>query len=81
MHWQQGQWSLRRAGQPQAMDGSLEAKLDLGSWMLLRFDATSGRACWLTARRQAAGSAWHALRATLYAPGGTTREPAAGEGA
>lgn len=68
LRWRQGRWSLHLAGQTQVLDGSLEAKLDLGSWMLLRFDATRGRRRWITARRSAAGDAWHALRATLYAP-------------
>jgi hypothetical protein len=67
--WQQGRWSLQRSA-AQAVEGGLEAKLDLGSWMLLRFrPAGSGSIIWLCVDRSGSGAAWHALRATLFAPG------------
>jgi hypothetical protein len=67
--WQQGRWSLQRSG-AEALEGSLKAKVDLGSWMLLCFrPAVGGSIGWLCVSRGGAGSAWHALRATLFAPG------------
>jgi hypothetical protein len=69
---------LRRAGDNQCEEGIVEAKLDLGSWMLLRFRSVSGRVTWFGADRRRAASAWHALRATLFAPAAAGREPGAG---
>ena len=78
VRWHQGQWSLHRAGDSQSEEGIVEAKLDLGSWMLLRFDSAAGNALWFGIGRQRAGAAWHALRATLYAPGPAGHEGSSG---
>jgi hypothetical protein len=70
VHWQQGQWTFSRREEVRSEKGSLEAVFDLGGWMLLRFRPLGGvRTHWLCVRRQCAGGAWHALRATLFAPG------------
>jgi len=68
--WRQGQWTLcRPPSQPFA--GTVQAKLDVGSWLLLSFRPSSGGAtCWLGVNRRDGGPAWHALRATLFEPGG-----------
>ena len=67
--WRQGQWTLcRRTAPPSA--GTVHAKLDVGSWMLLCFRAADGgRTSWLAVSGRDAGPAWHALRATVFAPG------------
>ena len=67
--WRQGQWTLgRRAAPPCA--GTVQATLEVGNWMLLRFrPADAGSASWLAVSGSDAGPAWHALRATLFAPG------------
>jgi hypothetical protein len=80
IRWHQERWTLRRAGEQWLEEGIVEAKLDLGSWMLLRFRSVSGRALWFGADRQRAGAAWHALRATLYAPAVSRRQASTGGG-
>ncbi|HEU5295857.1 MAG TPA: hypothetical protein VFU71_13840 [Burkholderiaceae bacterium] len=71
--WRQGQWTLQRPPD-QARTGELQAKLDAGSWMLLCFRPTDGgTVSWLAVSRRAGGPAWHALRATLFAPGAPDR--------
>ena len=67
--WHQGQWTLCQcAAAPRA--GTVQVKLDVGSWMLLRFrPAGAGPTTWLAVSNSDAGPAWHALRATLFAPG------------
>jgi len=80
--WHQGEWTIRPAGMP-ARTGALEAKLDLGSWMLLHMRPRHGGAgSWLTVHRgDVDASAWHALRATLFADVPQRREPAKDLGA
>jgi len=50
--------------------GSVDVCLDLGAWMLLRFehDATVGRArfSWLPVQRSGMEAHWHALRCAVY---------------
>jgi hypothetical protein len=66
--WHDGRWTLQCDREP-ALEGSLRPMLDLGSWLLLRFRPLSpGRTRWLGIGRGSAGSAWHPLRATLFAP-------------
>jgi hypothetical protein len=67
--WRQGQWTLGPcAAAPHG--GTVQVKLDVGSWMLLRFRPTNtGPMTWLAVSSRDAGPAWHALRATLFAPG------------
>ncbi|HEY6511963.1 MAG TPA: hypothetical protein VI032_08295 [Burkholderiaceae bacterium] len=81
--WRQGEWTLSR---PPAAScaGAAQAKLDGGSWMLLCFRPADGsQSRWLAVRGSAAGPAWHALRATLFAPGapGPARGPDEGASA
>jgi hypothetical protein len=78
LRWHQGQWSLHRAGDNQSQEGIVEAKLDLGSWMLLRFDSTAGGALWFGASRERAAATWPALRAALYAPGADGHDESVG---
>ena len=79
--WHDGRWTLQLVGKS-SQEGSLQPMLDLGSWLLLRFrPLPPGRASWLGIGRGSAGSAWHPLRATLFAPGRAQRAAAADEGA
>jgi hypothetical protein len=55
-HWQ---W--------QELSGDVRVALDLGPWMLLRFDALAGGRRWIAASRASAVGPWAALRAALYA--------------
>jgi hypothetical protein len=67
--WHQGNWTLRRVVGPPC-EGQVQAKIDLGSWLLLRFEPIDGTGpTWFGVDRARAGAAWHALRATLFAPG------------
>ena len=79
--WRQGQWVLSRA--PAApCAGAVQAKLDVGGWMLLCFrPVDAGRSSWLSVRCSVAGPAWHALRATLFAPGAPAESIGPDEGA
>ena len=79
--WRQGHWTLcLPAAAPCA--GAVQAKLDLGAWMLMRFrPADGGRARWLAVSNSAAGPAWHALRATLFAAGAPAESHDPDEGA
>ena len=78
--WQQAQWTLcRPPAQPSV--GTVQAKLDVGSWLLLSFRPASGGAtCWLGVSARHRGPAWHALRATLFAPGADESGRAPDEG-
>lgn len=59
--WDGSQW------QWQGIAGDAQVALDLGPWMLLRFDPLAGRRCWIAASRASAAGPWVALRAALYA--------------
>ena len=51
--------------------GALAVAIDLGGWMLLRFEADSGpgaRVRWLPAQRRGLQGQWHALRCAVYSP-------------
>jgi hypothetical protein len=78
--WRQGQWTLcRAAAMPCA--GTVQAKLDVGNWLLLCFrPADGGAATWLGVSGRTAGAAWHALRATLFAPGVAQQASGSDEG-
>jgi hypothetical protein len=73
-HWQ---W--------QGIDGQAQVAIDLGGWMLLRFEALAGepagelsrgRRRWIAASRTASRGPWHALRAALHAPQPAQAPPA-----
>ena len=79
--WDHGRWTLSGPG-GQPVPGELQARIDLGSWMLMRFaPAGGGRCTWLAAGREQAGSGWHALRAGLFAPGAAAGPRGDDEGA
>ena len=59
--WDGSQW------QWQALAGDARVAIDLGAWMLLRFDPLVGRRVWIAASRASAVGSWAALRAALYA--------------
>jgi hypothetical protein len=59
--WSGSQW------QWQGLAGDVQVALDLGPWMLLRFQPLVGRRCWIAASRASAAGPWAALRAALYA--------------
>jgi len=68
-HWHLGPPAL--AGrEPQR--GELRALIDLGPWMLLRFEPVDStwrhRATWLPAQRRGLEPQWHALRCAVYSP-------------
>ena len=50
--------------------GELRVVLDLGPWMLLRFEPSGARrqAIWLPVQRRGIETQWHALRCAVYAP-------------
>ena len=52
--------------------GTLSVALDLGVWMLLRFQADASRrwsgVTWLPVQRRGLESQWHALRCAVYSP-------------
>jgi len=74
-------WMLGRPG-AQPLPCSVRVRLDLGAWLLLRVrPASGGRVSWLGVGRGQAGEAWHALRATLFAPGAGAEQPGPDEGA
>ncbi|HEX6362337.1 MAG TPA: hypothetical protein VFZ93_05250 [Albitalea sp.] len=71
LHWDTRAWRLRPADAPgvEPAAGTLAVALDLGPWMLLRFDrATPGPAgrTWLPVQRRGLESQWHALRCAVY---------------
>ena len=58
------------ADNAEAVPGRVRVALDLGGWLLLRFDGVDGPARWLALSRGAAGAAWPALRRALVATAG-----------
>ncbi len=77
LRWNGQSWSIQRmrrnlaaAGEPLA--GEIVVAIDLGLWMLLRFEpATRGarlRIVWLPVQRGGIEAQWHALRCALYSP-------------
>lgn len=65
--WDQQRWTLRVEPQADAVPGQVTVAIDLGHWLLLRFNPGTGAAVWLplSARRLAASHG--PLRAALYA--------------
>jgi hypothetical protein len=59
--WDGAQWRWRDAL------GQVQAAIDLGGWMLLRFVDTAHRTQWIVAHRASTEGAWPALRAALHA--------------
>ncbi len=57
----------------QGPSGDLAVVIDLGTWMLLRFDAPArdghgSRRRWLPVGRRGLEAQWHALRCAVYSP-------------
>ncbi len=58
----------------EGVDGTLRATIDLGDWMLLRFDATGrlpsgvARTSWWAVGRADHPERWHPLRCAVYCP-------------
>jgi hypothetical protein len=69
LQWDTRQWWLRDAVDASARSGSLQVMIDLGGWMLLRFEAEHGapRWQWLAVSHHQHGPAWHALRTAVHA--------------
>jgi hypothetical protein len=61
LNWNGSQWHW------QGLAGDVQVALDLGAWMLLRFEPLVGRRRWIAASRASAVGPWAALRAALYA--------------
>jgi hypothetical protein len=59
--WTGAEW------QWQGLPGDVHVALDIDAWMLLRFDPSQGKRCWIAASRASAVGPWPALRAALYA--------------
>ena len=63
--------------------GGLAVSLDLGFWMLLRFQPASadcpGRLTWLPVQRRGLESQWHALRCAVYSARPVAEPDAAAE--
>ena len=71
-----GSWSFTPSAAPAASEpGELAVAIDLGSFMLLSFQAAGRPRRWLPAQRRGLESGWHALRAAVHAP----RPPAAAD--
>jgi len=72
LRWDAQRWNLGPASSvgEEPWPGQLEVSLDLGVWMLLRFEqdlATGGRRThWIPVQRHGIESAWHALRCAVY---------------
>jgi hypothetical protein len=49
--------------------GRVGVALDLGAWLLLRFEPDAGARRWFPASQARTGGAWVALRAALYSAG------------
>ncbi len=74
LRWDGQGWHLGATGAvaDDAAPGELSVMIDLGPWMLLRFDPDIGaahpRAVWLPAQRSGLEAQWHALRCAVYSP-------------
>ena len=79
LRWDGRVWHLSAPGSSfDACAGDLAVTIDLGFWMLLRFDPASAssrftKPVWLPVQRPGLESSWHSLRCALYGP-----RPAAG---
>jgi hypothetical protein len=72
LRWDTRRWHLGPASTmgDEPASGRLAVAIDLGSWMLLRFehDASVGRrhSTWLPVQRRGLEGQWHALRCAVY---------------
>jgi hypothetical protein len=63
LRWNGHLWTLDR------VVGSVETRLDLGNWVLLRFRAPGRRSIWIGLHAADQGSRWHGLRVALLHAG------------
>ena len=81
LRWDGVRWHLGPPGSTSddAVPGELVVAIDLGPWMLLRFEPAAPppapRARWLPVQRRGLEAQWHALRCAVYSP-----RPAPGAG-
>jgi len=80
LSWYQGRWTWADKRFGTKHEVIVEPRIDLGSWLLLVLRSPDGVVRWVSTGRQRAGTAWHPLRATLFAPARQSIEPGAGEG-
>jgi hypothetical protein len=72
LRWDTRQWHLGPASTTgdEPHSGRLAVAIDLGAWMLLRFqpDGAAGkrRSIWLPVQRRGLETQWHALRCAVY---------------
>ena len=74
LRWDGARWQLtpreHRSGEPAT--GRLTVAIDVGFWMLLRFDADiparRRRATWLPVQRRGLEAQWHGLRCAVFSP-------------
>jgi hypothetical protein len=75
LRWDTQRWNLGPASSvgEEPWPGRLEVAIDLGAWMLLRFEhdftpelGRTGRTRWLPVQRRGLEPAWHALRCAVY---------------
>ena len=72
LRWDGQAWQLGPAAPAgdEPCRGSLAVALDLGAWMLLRFEPEGGsnrrRVRWLPVQRRGLEAHWHALRCAVY---------------
>jgi hypothetical protein len=60
LQWDGAQWQWRGAA------GQAHVTIDLGGWLLLRFEPQDGLRQWIAAAQGQADGPWPALRAALY---------------
>jgi hypothetical protein len=60
LNWDGSRWQYADG------EGGAVVMLDLGDWLLLRFEPAQGRRRWIAASRRSAQGPWAALRAALY---------------
>lgn len=70
LEWQGSTCRLTPVDDPAgAAEGAVHPMLDLGGWMLLRFNPADGRPVrWLAASARQLGPGWHGLRSALFRP-------------
>ena len=71
LRWTGARWELEAGPAGEAVGGDARVALDLGGWMLVRFEpSTPSRRLplWVPLARVGQEADWHALRCCLYAP-------------
>ena len=70
LRWNGFEWRLREEQRSQCI-GDVQIKIDLGSWLLLRFvpgESQPGGIRWLPMQRSGREAHWHLFRAAVYSP-------------